>query len=328
MYTKKAIPFLILRILEMYSDDNHHLTQSDIIDYLKKDYNLDVERKSISANLKLLEELEYDIIKDGRGVSLGDRIFDHTQARYLIDAIYSSKNISSSSAQDLIKRISSKESIYDKTNYDQIYKTTNEINRSQSSYIFHIIDVINEAMSQKKRIEFNMITYDENGKKTFKLDGYVYHVTPYYLVNNFGNYYLIGNYRSKYSPFNVFKLDRMANVCVSDWDEKDMADAGMPENFKISEYLNEHIYILGGDVVEADLILKNPDEIVNIKEWFSNGAKITLENGVIHAKVKCDEQALLYWLMQYGVGIKVVSPSSLKEKLLKMIDEIKKNYEE
>lgn len=327
MYTKKAIPFLILKILETYSDDNHKLTQNDIINYLRTDYNLDVERKSISANIKLLEELDYDIIRDAKGVSMGSRIFDHTQVRYLIDAVYSSKVISSSNAQELIKKLLSRESIYQKKNYEQIVKTTNEVNRNQNAYIFHIIDVINEAKREKKRISFNLITYDENGNKILKQDGYEPHVTPYYLINNFGNYYLLGNYRSKYSPYNIYKLDRMANVCVSDWDEKPMKEAGMPDDFKISDYLNEHIYILSDVVIDADLLLKSSDEIINVKEWFPN-SKITNIDGKIHASVRCDEQALLYWVMQYGTGVVVLSPESLKNKVISYIDEMKKNYEE
>ena len=327
MYTKKAIPFLLLRILETYSDDNHKLTQSDIIDYMKKDYNLEVERKSISANLKLLEDLDYDIIRDSKGVSIGDRVFNHTQVRYLIDAVYSSKNITSANAQELIKKLSERESIYEKKTYDEIVKTTNEVNRNQNAYIFQIIDVINEAKRLKKRISFNLITYDEYGNKILKQDGYEPHVTPYFLINNFGNYYLLGNYRSKYHPFNIYKLDRMANVCVSDWEEKPMKEAGMPDNFKISDYLNEHIYILSDDVIDADLLLKSSEEIINVKEWFPT-SKIKNIDGKIHAYIRCDEQALLYWVMQYGIGVVVLSPESLKKKVIDYIDEMKKNYEE
>ena len=254
-------------------------------------------------------------------------MFNQTQTRYLIDAVYSSKNINSSSAQDLIKKLASKESIYEKKNYEQIFKTTSEINRNQSAYIFQIIDVINEAMRTHKRISFNLISYDENGKKIFRNDGYDYHASPYYLINNFGNYYLIAYYRSKYGPFNVFKLDRMANVCVSDWDEKPMKEAGVPHDFKISDYLNEHIYIYGGDVIETELLLKSPEEIINVKEWFPGSSKITNVNGEIHASVKCNEQALLYWIMQYGTGIVVLSPDSLKQKVIDYINEMKKNYE-
>ena len=327
MYTKKAIPFLLLRILEKYSDDNHKLTQSDIIEYMKKDYNLEVERKSISANLKLLEELDYDIIRDAKGVSIGDRVFDHTQVRYLIDAVYSSKIITSSNAQELIKKLSERESIYEKKSYDEIIKTTNEVNRVQNAYIFQIIDVIKEAKRKKKRIEFNLISYDENGNKTFKKGGFTYHVSPYYLINNFGNYFLLGYYSSTYRSYNIFRLDRMANVCVSDWPEKTMEDAGMPKDFKISDYLNEHIYILSDQVIDADLYLKTSDEIINVKEWFPT-SKIENIDGKIHAYVKCDELALLYWVMQYGTGVVVLSPESLRNKVIAYIDEMRKNYEE
>lgn len=43
----KRIIIDILRILEEYSDENHTLTQKDIIDLLYKEHNIVVDRKTV-----------------------------------------------------------------------------------------------------------------------------------------------------------------------------------------------------------------------------------------------------------------------------------------
>ncbi|MCR5741666.1 MAG: WYL domain-containing protein [Gammaproteobacteria bacterium] len=323
----KKLPFFILDVLEKYSDENHILTQKDILKYLYDDHMIDAERKAVSANIKMLEELGFDIVKRPKGVFLASRVFEHNQVKYLIDAIFSSKTINPTNAQELVEKITKYESIYDKESYKYLYKTK-DINRNKYSNIFYNMEIINEAKSLNKRVEFTMITYDEYGHKISRNDGYSYKVSPYYLINNYGNYYLLGYYRSKYGPFNIFRVDRMENIKVSDWEAKSMKDAGMPNDFSISKFINEHIYILSSEVVDATLEILDKDEIINVKDYFGTNAKITYEDGTIYANVRCDELALMYWIMQYGVNIKVVSPDSLKEKVVDNLKKILKLYEE
>ena len=41
----------ILEILKKYSDMDHRLTQADIMEKLKKEYYMDVDRKTVKRNL-------------------------------------------------------------------------------------------------------------------------------------------------------------------------------------------------------------------------------------------------------------------------------------
>ena len=50
---KKSAPLLILKILQQFSDENHLMTQQDIIDKLQSLYNLKLERKSVSSSIRL-----------------------------------------------------------------------------------------------------------------------------------------------------------------------------------------------------------------------------------------------------------------------------------
>ena len=61
MQSKKLILFNILDILRKYTDEKHTLSQKDIQDKLKKEYDMIVDRKTIKASLTNLEEFGYEL---------------------------------------------------------------------------------------------------------------------------------------------------------------------------------------------------------------------------------------------------------------------------
>ena len=79
---KKLYIMYILEILKKYSDDRHRLRQQDIIDIMKKDYDVSCERKAVARNISDLQELGYDIETDG-GYYLAERDFEDSELRLL-----------------------------------------------------------------------------------------------------------------------------------------------------------------------------------------------------------------------------------------------------
>ena len=64
MYTiphKKMIIINIIYILKKYTDMDHRLTQAEIVDILKKEYMMDVDRKTVKRNIMNLLEMGLDI---------------------------------------------------------------------------------------------------------------------------------------------------------------------------------------------------------------------------------------------------------------------------
>ena len=71
--SKKMLNMLILDILEQYSDDDHHLTQQDIIRHLQAQYGMECDRRSVKNNIDSLKELGYDIVTNNKGAFLAER---------------------------------------------------------------------------------------------------------------------------------------------------------------------------------------------------------------------------------------------------------------
>ena len=331
---KKASILLVLKVLEKYSDENHFLTQKEIIDKIYQDFSIELERKSIAYSLFLLEELDYDIVrKDNGGVALFSRLIDESEASYLIDSIFSSRSINANEAKNLINKVSSIFSKYKKEEFKSfssyLYKTT-EINRTKNKEVMYNISIILEAIRLKKRISFKVIDYDKNGKEIERLNGFIYKVSPYYLVNNFGRYYLLSNYRADYKTLNTFRVDYLKDIKIIENDPYYRPLKELDEKYKdfdIVKYINNHIYFYGGDVIEAKIELKNEHAVLFIKDWFNENAKIINENDKIYAFIKGNENAILFWCLQYLQILKVVSPLSLKEKIKNILLDYLKDEE-
>lgn len=327
---KKGSILLVLKILAEYTDDNHYLTQPQIATKISQLYGIDLERKAIGSSLQLLEELDYDIVKGTKGgFALLSRTFDPSEASFLIDAIFSSKSINGKEAKRMAEEVSSCFSKYQRKDYSYIYKS-NEINRSKNETTLYNVSIINEAISKGKRVGFQYLTYDKNGNEIYRNDGYEYIVSPYYLINNYGRYYLLCNYREKYRPLQLFRIDKMANIAIKDdWSIKQLKDIkDGPKDFSITKYLNEHVYLFNEEVIDAKIILDGEWVIEIVKDWFGDNAKIHFKDEKIIATIKGDEKALYYWIMQYSDCVTVLSPLSLVEKIKKGLIDATRRYQD
>ena len=309
---KKSSILLILKTLEEYSDEDHFLTQQDIIDKVEANYGITLERKSVSYSISLLQELDYDIEKGPRGgYALFSRLFDPSEIQFLTDALFSSKSIPGKQAAGFSKKAQSVLSKYQRSSYSYIYKSP-QLNRTESKEVFFAIDTMHEGIKRGKRISFQYKTYDERGKEVLRNDGYRYIVSPYYLVNSNGFYYLICNYREKYRPIQVFRVDLMTNLQIEEgWPIKPLSAIKGAEGFDIADYINDHVYLLGGDVVDAILRVDRAYGIQYLRDWFGQKARTYEKDGVLFAKIRCNEDSLFFWVLQYGDEFTLLEPEGL-----------------
>lgn len=325
---KKASIILILIILQEYSDEDHFLTQQDIIDKVDEIYGIELERKSVAFSISLLQELDYDINKSPRGgYALLSRDFDNSEIRYIVDSLFSSKSISGKQASELSKKLNSSLSRYQRKEYNFIYKSS-EINRSNNKELFYTLELIEEAKRRGKRISFQYLSFDENGKPFPKMDGFRYIVSPYYSVNSNGRYFLICNYREKYRAITWFRIDYMINPKIEeDWPLKPIESLKDIKSFDIAKYLNDNIYLLDGEVINATIQIDDPNSIQYIIDYFGKNAKIYKKEDKLLADIKSNESALFYWYMQYSETFTIISPQSLIDRVKNEAERIIKKYE-
>ena len=101
---------------------------------------------------------------------------------------------------------------------------------------------------------------------------------------------------------------------------------GYENGINIAEYVNENIYMFGGEHIEATLKLEDDRAVSYVIDWFGRNARVYQKEGTLLADVKTNEMALVYWSLQYGEVVEVLSPDSTREKIKEIITKMYKKY--
>ena len=286
---KKMLNMLILDILEQYSDEDHHLTQQEIIRHLRAQYGMECDRRSVKNNIDSLKELGFDIVTNNKGAFLAGRKFDNAELRLLIDSVLFNKGI------------------------------------SHNKQTMYALDALNDAIDKKKKVSFVYNTYGTDFQLHPKRKE-LYIVNPYQIVANNGRYYLIGNY-DKYDNVAHFRIDRMTNVCMLDERRKPVSQVTDFKNgFSLPKHMAEHIYMFSGKTVSVRMVAKKHlmDELV---DWFGKDFKIRREfEDEMLVDVKCNKSAMKFWALQYGPYVEVLEPAELREEIKESVKGMWEKY--
>ena len=317
----------ILEILRNYTDEDHSLTQQEIIKLLEKDYGMVCDRRSVKNNVLLLKEFGeiqgFEISMED-GYRMISREFDDTELRILIDSVLFSKAFSSNQAKELIKKIRGISSKYFNAKVSNICNIP-ELNKNINRQNIYSIDKINDAISGKHKISF---VYNDIGTD-FKLHPRrkeCYIVNPYRIVANNGKFYLIGNY-DKYANIVHFRIDKMTDVCELEERVKQMKD--VPElacGLNLPRHMAEHIYMFIGPSIPVKL-LTTKDMMSDLVDWFGTEfSVIKKDEEKIIVRVNCNEKAMKFWALQYGPYVEVLEPESLRNRIKEDIAYMSKRY--
>lgn len=320
---KKMLNMLILEILRKYTDEDHSLTQQEIIRLLGVNYGMECDRRSVKNNILSLKELGYDISME-KGYRLLSREFDDSELRILIDSVLFSKSISTKQAKGLIEKIRSLASNYFNVKVSHVSNLP-ELNRTINKQAMYSLDAINDAIAGKKKISF---IYNQIGTD-FKLhpkreEPYI--VNPYQIVANNGKFYLISNY-DKYDNVAHFRIDKMTEVRVLDDKIKPMSKVPeLERGLNLPKHMAEHFYMFSGASVTAK-IKTTEDMMSELVDWFGTDFRIVEKtDDFIVIRVVCNQDALRYWALQYGPYVEVLEPKALRDRLAEDIKGMQEKY--
>lgn len=346
MQPKKLLIMNILDIVKKYTDENHRLSQKDIIDILDNEYDMKVDRKTVKRSLMNLIDVGYNIEysetlrmfknkqgKEEESYILSDfylnRDFSDGELRLLIDSLLFSSHIPYSQCKQLVEKLEGLSNIYFRSRVKHIRNLPE--NLPTNSELFLTIETLDEAISKECQVSFTYNYYDIDKKlhprKNSEGEVREYIINPYQIVATNGRYYLVGNY-DKYDDVSHYRLDRITNIKLLDAPVKPKRCVkGLENGLDLPKHLAEHLYMFAGESVSVDFIAKR--YIVNdVIDWF--GKDITFSNPTddeVTVTVKVNPTAMKMWALKYSRYIKIVSPQSLVDEIKEDIDFAKKNYE-
>ena len=81
-----------------------------------------------------------------------------------------------------------------------------------------------------------------------------------------------------------------------------------------------------GNSVKATLKLDNEKVIGEIIDWYGEKIDVYQKDGSVYAEIKVNESALLYWAMQYGEVVEIISPETTRQKYKEILNRISTKY--
>lgn len=84
--------------------------------------------------------------------------------------------------------------------------------------------------------------------------------------------------------------------------------------------------MVSGGSVNATIKIDNPKRINDIIGWFGEDLSIYTQNGIVYANLSINEDALVYWALQYGEHVEITDPQSSRTKIKNMLAILNKKY--
>jgi len=346
MYTippKKMMIINILDILKRHSDEDHRLSQKDILEILENEYSMKADRKAIKRNLMNLLDFGYNIeyseaVRKNKGGEEETiytdwylvRDFTDAELRLLIDSLLFSKHIPYNQCKELIEKLKSLSNTHFKTKVKHICNLPE--NMPSNKQLFLTIEVLDEAISNSKQVAFTYNDFGTDKKLHPRRDdtGEVreYIINPYQMVATNGRYYLICNF-DKYDEVSNYRLDWITDIKLLDSAIKPMNKViGLESGLNLPKHMAEHIYMFTGESVQVKFRAQSylAGQII---DWFGRDVQFFNDTGeTVDVLVRVNEQAMAFWALQYGEHMEVLEPAGLREQIKNAVAEIAAKYGE
>lgn len=307
----------IMKILFDKTDEDHWITTEQIRDELESLGYERPNRKTIEPNIQFLMEIGMGIEKE-RGISNRyrwvDRDFELAELKLLVDAVQSSRFISDKRSKEIIAKLKKLTSQGMASQLDRKVITGNTFKRD-NNYVLYSIDAINEGITNKTRVNFQMVDYDVDKNEVLRHNGLVHDVSPYALIWNNDYYYMLGMPEGE-EKVRAYRVDRMKNTAATE--EKSKPE---PTDFKLDKYSSRVFDMFAGEPAEIRLDCKA--YIMNyLIDRLGKDFKVRekREDGSFIADIFVEASPTLYsWIFQFGGDAKIISPNWVCEEFKKLI---------
>ena len=244
---QKMKPYLVMEYLMRHTDENHAESADNIAAYLQE-LGIDAERRSIYRDIEEInkalwlleneddadifaaeEAIETDendsekfIVYDRhlKGFRVVRRKYELSDIRLMAECIYASRYISQSEAErlvDIIKGFISEEQSREIRTDALVTARQRTLNKSTLRNVSTIYDAMSKMIEGEKHIpeeisfQYLKYTIDDLEKQTERRKGAKYIVSPYKLIINDGNYYLLA-FDENSQQIRTYRVDRMKAI--------------------------------------------------------------------------------------------------------------------
>lgn len=315
----KLRPFYVAKILYERTDENHYLTIVQIMEQLKKGYDISTSRGTVANDIKVLQEVGMEIEVEQSTQNryyLIARKFDLPELKMLVDAVESARFIPKEKSAVLVEKLLSLSSKFEASKLIRNVDVENRI-KSDNNKIYYIMDALNNAINKKRKVSFQYYTYNVNKEKVLRHDGEFYILSPYKLIWN-GDYYYVVGYSEKHGNIGNFRVDRIVTTPVVLLEESQEK----PKNLNLNVYLNSMFRMYNSERKQVELICEN-SVVEAIIDKFGKEIEVkVIDTQTFSVVVSVSVGHIFYsWIFGFGGKVSIKSPNDVKDEYIKMVDE-------
>lgn len=322
---KKARVLELLKLLNEETDQEHPLSTNEIIARMSE-LGLSVNRKTVKDDIDLLIAFGYDVVvikSTNNSFYMGDRIFELSDLKMLVDAVSASKVVSSRSTNALIERL---QKLCSKYQAEELVwnKDINKTIKPYSKNINLTIDKLAKAISKKMQVGFKYNVYNTSKQTYHKHDGRVYVISPYFMIWSEDHYYLVG-FDEAASKIKTFRIDRIdgATLLVLKLQAR-RPDKDLFRNYSrgafgmMTDESRRHRVELQCDNSIVTSMIDRFGQEVDIRKVDDEHFRMSIE---VYAS-----PSFYGWLVNFGDRIRVINPPSVAAEYKEHLEKILKNY--
>ena len=354
---QKLKPYLVMRYLLQKSDETHAVRVSEIIQYLKG-IGIYAERRSIYSDIEqinitmlmaekdLFIEEAYEELKEygdesryivynpnKKGYYVRERRFELDEIRLAAESIYASKFLTQRETDSLIDLICGFVSEHQAKQIKHDVLLTDRV-KTNNEYTFRNVSIINTAMSRRidgekhipEKISFKYLKYtiSDIKQQAERRQGARYFVSPYALLLNDGNYYLLA-FDDKSQKIRTYRVDRMRDIRLTS-QPREGAEAFRA--IDLTSYTQRVFSMYSGKQESVTIRFINPLLDTVIDRFGTSGVKYYKAddkhfNVVVNFEIS---NQFFGWICGFGNKAKIIDPLKVKEQFAEYIEKIKKLY--
>lgn len=305
---KKKLLVLAKLFME-YTDDEHGLSTGRILSELSA-RGIAAERKSIYDDVDTLRSCGMDIVlrrADEWEYFLASREFQLPELKLLVDAVQSSRFITSKKSGELIHKLEQLASRYEAGALQRQVYVTGRI-KTMNESIYYNIDKLHAAIGANRQISFCYFSWTVQKKKQLRREGARYRVSPYALIWDDEYYYLVA-YEEQNQMLRHYRVDKMQSIRV---EEEKRTGQEAYKRFDPALYSRGMFGMFGGE--ESQVTLRFAAGLVGVVlDRFGTDVVLTPQGEdtfTFSVKVAVSPQ-FFGWIFGFGKDARIVAPAAV-----------------
>ena len=315
----------LAKIFSEETDDNHSLTMPQIIEKLSL-CGVNADRKTLYLDFEELRNFVLDIVavKVGRDCfyHLGNRDFELPELKLLVDSVQAAKFITDKKSKDLIKKLEALVSKYEGKRLHRQVVISGRI-KTMNESIYYNVDKLHEAIGADSQIRFKYYQWNVEKKMELRRDGAWYQVSPWGLMWDDENYYLIG-YDAEDDKIKHYRVDKMLRIAVTG-ERREGKDQF--KKFNLPHYTKSLFGMYGGNETRVTIEAENAMVGVLIDRFGKDIIIVPIDEDHFRTVVNVAVSKQFFgWIMALGEGIKITGPDAVVDQMKAEIVRMVRQY--